>query len=222
MKALLIGCLMMAAPLAAQKDFLSHDEIEKIREAQEPNLRLRLYIDFARERIDLVKSLLSKDKAGRSVLIHDALDEYCKIIDAIDTVSEDALSRKVELKVGLDTVAVAEAQMLPALKRLRDSNPKDLERYEFVLKQAIDATTDSLSSAEEDIHERTLDIRDRDEREKRERRESMTPVEREAESAQQKKAAEKKAEEEAKPATRKPPTLYKPGEKKGTGPGGNE
>src|SRR5689334_13753282 len=100
MKALLIACLLTAVPLAAQKDFLSNDEIEKIREAQDPNLRLKLYVDFARERIDLVKSLLSKDKAGRSILIHDTLDEYCKIIDAIDTVSEDALLRKLEVKLG--------------------------------------------------------------------------------------------------------------------------
>ena len=230
MKALLVGlflmaalvaCLVMAAPPVPQKDFLSNDEIEKIREAQEPSLRLKLYTDFARERIDLVKSLLSKDKSGRSILIHDTLDEYCKIIDAIDTVSEDAITRKQDLKVGLDTVAAAERLMLPSLQRFRDSKPKDLERYEFVLKQAIDATNDSLSSAEEDLHERTLDISERDEKEKRDRREAMTPVEREAENAQQKKAVDKKTEDESKPPARKPPTLYKPGEKKSTGPGGN-
>ena len=41
MRVLLI-CLLLAAPLAVQRDFLTNDEVDKIRDAQEPNLRLKL------------------------------------------------------------------------------------------------------------------------------------------------------------------------------------
>src|SRR5664279_110053 len=214
----LLALLLLAAPLAAQRDFLTNDEIEKIREAQEPNLRLKLYADFARERVDLAKSLLNKEKAGRSVLIHDTLDEYCKILDAIDTVADDALSRKVDVKLGLDAVAAVEKQMLPVLQKVQESHPKDLERYDFVLKQAIETTSDSLDAAQEDLGKRTSEVEARDQKEKQERLDSMSPVEREGKKAEEKKAEEKKAEEEAKPE-RTPPTLYRPGEKKDTGPG---
>ena len=71
----LLCCLLLAAPLAAQRDFLNSDEIDQIREAQEPNPRLSLYAKFAKERIDLIKNLLSKEKAGRSILVHDALED---------------------------------------------------------------------------------------------------------------------------------------------------
>jgi len=220
MRALLI-CLLLAAPLAAQRDFLTSDEVEKIRDAQEPNLRLKLYSQFARERMDLVKNLLSKDKTGRSALIHDTLDEYCKILDAIDTVADDALSRKQDIKAGLDAVAAEEKQMLPYLQKVQDGHPRDLERYDFLLKQAIDATTDSLEAAQEDLGKRTDEVVAREQKEKQERLDAMSPVDRESKEAMEKQAAEKKAvEESGQGPQRKPPTLYRPGEKKSTQAGG--
>jgi len=213
MRALLV-CLLLAAPLAAQRDFLTADEVEKVRDAQEPNLRLKLYSQFAQERIDLIKHLFDKDKAGRSALIHDTLDEYCKILDAIDTVADDALTRRLDVKAGLDAVASQEKQMLPYLQKVADGHPRDLERYDFLLKQAIDATTDSLDAAQEDLGKRTQDVEAREQREKQERRDAMSPVEREGEAAQDKQAAEKKAVEESQ--QKKAPTLYRPGEKKST------
>ena len=208
----LLCFLALTAPLACQqRDFLTADEIDQIREAQEPNLRLSLYAKFAKVRVDLVKSLLAKEKAGRSILIHNALEDYAKIIDAIDQVADDALARNRDLQKGLGAVAAAEKEALPLLEKIRDNPPKDSDRYQFALRQAIETTSDSLETAQEDLGKRAADVEARTAREKKAQEEAMTPVEREAKQAED-QAAKQAAEEQQK--QRKAPTLMRPGEKK--------
>ncbi len=199
--------LLLAAPLCAQRDFLTADEIDQIKEAQEPVERLKLYAKFAKQRVDLVHNLVAKEKAGRSILIHDALDDYSKILDAIDDVTDDALLRKLEVKAGLAAVVAVEKQSLPLLQKVQDSQPKDLSRYDFALKQAIETTQDSLEASQEDLGQRSKEAEARDAREKKELEELSTPTD--AKAAAEKKAAEEKKAEQPK---RKAPTLKRPGE----------
>jgi hypothetical protein len=210
MKALFLFAFL-ALPLAAERDFLTADEADQIREtSQDPNARLKLYIHFAKQRMDLVKSMLSKEKAGRSILVHDALDDYQHIIDAIDDVIDDALKHKADLKIGLGLVKSGEAQMLADLEKIRESAPKDVARYEFALNQAIDTTNDSLELSKQDLGKRTADVEAKDARDKKEL-ESMSKSEEAKEK--EKAGGEKKAEEAPAGGRRKVPTLRRPGEK---------
>jgi hypothetical protein len=208
MKTLLL-VLTMAAPLAGQgRDFLTADEVDQIREAQEPNDRVALYAKFARTRLDLVNSLLAKEKPGRSVMIHDALDDFSKIVDAIDDVTDQALARHADLKKGMISVSNMEREALPMLRKIRDSRPKDLERYEFVLKTAIETASDSMEMADGDLDKRGREAEAREDREKRAIKDSMTPAEKaEAQKEEQKAEAQKEQQKKA-------PTLMRPGEKK--------
>lgn len=192
--------------LAQQPDFLTADEIDQIREAQEPNDRLKLYTQFAKQRLDQVQSLMKEEKAGRSALLHDLLEQYNEIIDAIDTVADDALQRKLIIEMGVQAVAEAEKEFLPKLEKIRDSKPKDLARYEFVLSQAIETTRDSLDASGEDLGKRAAEVAEREKQQKKELEGMMQPKDLEA-----KKQAEKK--EAAEQQKRKKPTLLKPGEK---------
>jgi hypothetical protein len=204
-----IVVMFAASGFAQERDFLTADEIDQIREIQEPNARLKLYVLFARQRLALLQQFLSKEKPGRSALIHDTLEDYTHIIEAIDTVADDALVRKVNLELGMKEVATAEAEMLATLQKVEDSPPKDLSRFEFVLKNAIDTTSDSKELSEEDLHKRTNDLEAQEKKEKQDK-DALLGDKEKKEKAQEKKAAESTPDGKTKP---KPPTLYRPGEK---------
>lgn len=198
--------LAMAMGLAAQdKDFLTGDEVDQVRLVQERNERLQLYMHFAKQRVDQVESLLKREKAGRSILIHDLLEQYTKIVEAADTVTDDALKRKVDVALGVKALADAERGLLARLQKVREAQPKDMGRYELALETAIETTKDSLEMAQEDLAGRGKAVMDRDAREKKEC-EAMLSTKEQAE----KKVSEKKeAQEQQK---RKAPTLRRKGE----------
>jgi hypothetical protein len=185
------------------RDFLTADEADQVREAQEPNIRFRLYIHFARQRIDMLQQLIKKEKPGRSALIHDLLEDYTHIIEAIDTVADDALRRKLPIVDGMAVVSNAEKEMTASLQAMQDAQPKDLARYDFVLKNAIETTTDSAGLSTQDLGQRATEVAAKEAEEQKERKALAGTDAQKADDA--KKASE--------PAKRKAPTLLKPGEK---------
>ena len=163
----LLVLVLAASSLFAQRDFLTSDEADQIRLVQEPNERLKLYLKFARQRVMLVEQLVAKEKAGRSATIHDVLDEYAKIIEAIDIVSDDALRRKINIDEGAKAVATAEKELLERLQKIQNMELKDRSRYEASLTTAVENTSDSIELAQLDSKARTTDVQAKEAREKK-------------------------------------------------------
>ena len=204
MKRMALSALIFLAPCFAQeRDFLTADETDQVREAQEPNDRLKLYIHFAKQRLDLLQQLLSKEKAGRSALIHDTLEDYTRIIEAIDTVADDALKRKAGIDLGIAVVASSEKEMLESLNKINEMQLKDRSRYDFALKTAIETTQDSAELSAQDLGSRAGEVAAKEVKDKKDREALMGTQE-----VEQKKAAEKKETE----GKRKAPTLRRKGE----------
>ncbi|MBV9158430.1 MAG: hypothetical protein JO097_19375 [Acidobacteriaceae bacterium] len=197
--------LWAASTLSAQdRDFLTPNEADQVREAQDPNDRLLLYLHFARQRIDLIQQYLAKEKPGRSIFIHNALEDYSQIIEAIDSVSDDALRHNRPMDKGILAVVTAEKEFLDELNKIQAGEPKDLDRYKFVLDAAIDTTSDSRELSLEDSRKRGADLAAQDAKEKKER-EALMPSK---EVAERKKAAQSEDDQK-----KKIPSLYRPGEK---------
>jgi len=201
-----VSLFLIAFCVSAQthtRDFLTADEADQVREAQEPTLRFKLYIHFARQRIDMLQQLVKNEKPGRSALIHDLLEDYTHIIEAIDTVAEDGLRRKLVINEGMALVASAEKEMSAALEGIQNAQPKDLARYDFVLRNAIETTSDSVDLSTGDLGQRATEVAAKEAQEKKDRQ---------ALTGTKDAAAADAAKPDATPK-RKAPTLLKPGEK---------
>jgi hypothetical protein len=207
-KAILLAVLSLplSLPLFAQtRDFLTADETDQLRQVQAPNERLKLYAKWARQRVDEIEQIAARDKPGRAVFIHDLLEDYSRIIEASDVVADDALHRKLPIDMGVAAIAAAEKDMLVRLNKIRDAQPKDLTRYDFVLRDAIDTTQDSLDLNQEDLKTRAATLAAKERQEKAEKAAVMAP-----EGVPKKADADEKKPD---PNKRKPPTLLRPGEK---------
>jgi hypothetical protein len=215
MKHLFLAGLILAGgfPALAQKDFLTSDEVEKIREAQDPNERLKVYTLLARQRLDQLQRLLEKEKKGRSLTARELLEDYSQIIDAMDTVSDDALKRGVDISLGAAAMGEAEKRFVAQLQKIKDRAPADLDLYDVALKEALASTTDSLDLAKEDSGIRAAKLSSEDKKAKDEAEQTLA-----AEDARGKPVEEAKSDsartDEAKPK-RKPPTLMRKGEQAG-------
>lgn len=203
------GLALMPAQdfLGGGRDFLTPHEADLIREAQEPNKRIEQYLHFARLRIELVRQTLLKNDAARSKLIHQNLEEYGRIIEAIDLVIDDAAADKIDVNKGLGMLAEQEKEFLAVLDKIQEEPADDSWAYEFVLEDAVEITRDSIELAAEDLGDRGRRVLEADAEDKAKQRALMTP-ERQKEMAK----AEQKAEEEQQKDAKKRPSLLKPGE----------
>jgi hypothetical protein len=214
---ILIGATFAGAvPALAERDFLTEAEIEKVREAQLPSDRLKLYVLFARQRIDQLQRLLSKEKKGRSAEARELLEDYGAIIDAIDTVTDDALKRGADAAEGTSAVVAAEKRFLGQLQQIKDRNLPDVDLYSVALREAIASTSDSIDQAAEDATGRGAKLAEADKRKKQEAEETLAAEDRKGKPPEEAKDGGKPADvakSDDGTQRRKPPTLLRPGEK---------
>ncbi len=201
----------MTVPVLAQKDFLTPNEADQIREVQEPVARIKLYLVFARQRLDQLQSVITRNRAGRSAEMRQLLEDYTSIVDAIDTVSNDALVRKADLTAGPTLIVEGEKKFLDVLQKLQASAPRDLDMYDFQLKDALEATSDSIDLAKQDLGFRGQEVNAKAAQQKK-AVDEVNAAEKKLGTNPNADKAEAAAVEATKPG-RKPPTLYRPGEK---------
>jgi predicted nucleic acid-binding Zn-ribbon protein len=151
---LLALCLPLCAPLWAQhrRDPLNPLEIDQLRDAMlDPDIRLKLYVKFARDRMTTLEQMRSNPKTTeRGHQTHDMLEDFLALNDNIDMY----VGRKDDIRKPLKAIIEADTEFqskLRALKNSANNNADEMKQYEFVLTDALD----TVDSSTED-HRKTV------------------------------------------------------------------
>ncbi len=192
-----------AQEFLGQRDFLSELEVDEIRLAQEPNERIAKYLEFAALRVELIRQLMQKEEDGRGAKLHRNLDEYGRIVEAIDMVIDDALLRDMDVSLSIEPLMAKEEEFLAQLELIEDRDPDDLWRYQFVLMDAIEITIDSIDLSDEGLDDRKRALLESDDAERAAREDSMAPDRRKEVTA----IKQKKAQQVQKAKSKRPSLL---------------
>jgi len=118
--------------------------------AMEPDLRLKLYIKFARARLASLEQVRSDPKVtNRGQETHDRLQDFLDVYDELNDNIDTYVGRKADLRKVLKAVIEADTEFQAKIRALRDSadSAKDeAKKYEFLLTN----TLDTLDSSAED------------------------------------------------------------------------
>jgi len=154
MKPVLIISALILSNLPAiagqhNRDPLNDLEIDKLRDAaQEPEVRLRLYIEFARARLEKLEQVRADEKAAnRDQLTRDALQDFLEVYDELNTNVDTFADRGDDLRKALKPVIEADTEFgskLRAFKSSLGSRPESAKDFTFLLGTAMDTLDASM------------------------------------------------------------------------------
>jgi len=146
---LLLGTalLLAASPLAAQEpDYLTPEEIQLVRDTQEPNKRIALFLKFANERLALLESSLggTADPAD----LKEMLNNFIRAVDDTAEVLEVWMDRGgVDFRKTRGLLAKTGAEFLDRLAKIQKTEAGQSEDLRYDLEDALMATEDLLALA---------------------------------------------------------------------------
>lgn len=152
---LVIALLMLAtAPaataLAQKPDYLSDEEEEKIRDAQDPSERINVYLVLTQSRLDRIASFRSKPmdpQYDNGAYVDHLLDEYISLTDDLKNWIQDQYDHKGDMRKGLRKALEAGPKQLEDLRRIQDAPDAYAADYAKSLRDARENFTDTLDGA---------------------------------------------------------------------------
>ncbi len=147
--ALAFFLLLTPAFAQRQRDPLTAPEIDQLRDtALEPNLRLKLYVTFARARLVALEQARSDPKAtDRGQVTHDRLQDFLDVYDELNDNIDTYVERKSDLRKVLKSVIEDDTEFQAKLRALRDdatARKEETGQYEFLLSNALDTLDSSV------------------------------------------------------------------------------
>lgn len=155
---LFTAALIAAIPAAARttfrpqekKDYLTDSEADKIRNADTPSLRIKLFMSFAEDRMKKLQYELSRKTpdARRDEMLNSLINAYVGCVDDASDQIDEAKQKQKDVHDALKSMAPKLKEYLDYLQKLdKDGSGPDFEAYKDTLEDAIAGTQDAMDNA---------------------------------------------------------------------------
>jgi hypothetical protein len=141
----------LSALAQRHRDPLNDDEVNQLREAaQEPDKRMKLYIGFAKSRMEMVEHMRTDPKLmgeNDSEMVG-RLQDIATLVDEIDDNLDQYNEKTQDLRKPLKSIIEMDSDFQVKLTELkRTSTPQQLRNYGIALEDATDSVGESADSA---------------------------------------------------------------------------
>ncbi|MCL6565676.1 MAG: hypothetical protein K6U09_04550 [Acidobacteriia bacterium] len=136
-------------PVATQKrDYLTAPEADKIRDAETTDLRIKLFLEFAEDRLKKFDYELHRGHHDRrrAERLNALLNAYVGCVDDAAELIDLGREKQEEIRSGIQRMKTKATEFLAYLKSLLEKGP-ELESYRETLEDAILGTEDALAEA---------------------------------------------------------------------------
>ena len=175
----ILVAILLLVPFSAiaqrqKRDPLSDLEVDKLRDAaQTPDVRLKLYIEFARTRLDHLQQARADTKAAdRDQQMQDALQDFIDIYDELNDNVDTFADRDDDLRKALKPVIEADTEFgskLRAFKTSLVSSREEFAKYDYQVGTALQAIDDSAKDHRDLLAEQEVKFKNKKEKPHKER-----------------------------------------------------
>jgi len=131
-----------------EKDYLSSIEADKIRDAETPNERVKLFIAFAEDRLKKFQYELDHPSSNKHAdILNFLMNSYIGCLDDAADIITIGLEKQESIREGIDLMEVKAKEFLVILEKYQADGPEK-EIYKENLDDAIEGTQDAIHDAE--------------------------------------------------------------------------
>lgn len=133
-----------------QPDFLSPAEADKVRDAPSVSDRIKLFLDFAQDRLKKVQYelQLTSPQVDKPQLLKGLLQGYSSCLDEAADRIQEGQHAAANIRPAIKDMEKRGKAYLETLKTIEGANGPELASYKDSLDDAISATQDALSDTE--------------------------------------------------------------------------
>jgi hypothetical protein len=137
-----------------KKDYLTDAEGDRIRDAVTPPERMKLFVEFAGDRLKKFQYELTRTvpEGRRAEILNGLLNAYAGCIDDAADQIEVAREKQVDIRASLKIMQTKGKEFLEALQKINQGGP-EYETYKDTLQDAIEGTQDALTDVDKALKE---------------------------------------------------------------------